>query len=452
MADEGNSKTHMAEPVVWLLGVLFVFQLLGGLPGFVQEKLGVDTSFIASFFQLNPSLTDDTPIGTKILNKRSTILRSSPGEDGGVITRVSSGAKGTVIGGPILRDGKLWWHIEYEDGLTGWISEEDIVIDLENDSKALKENTPHGSKVQNKSEATVYSDAGGGIVVGTVAEGARGKILSGPAYIEDKRWWQVKYDDGTVGWVSEDDLEINVKEQVKTVHDGTPFGSQIKNKQDTEVWSGPRYGTLLGTQPKNSNGALVDGAVTVSTNRWWDVDYDTGVDGWVLEDSIERRFAVTEGASKTRDILLNTSYIISLILLIAIVYVYFKFRDENIKERGIFGALSTTLKESKSKNPRWEKILRDVNSDNPNDWRHSIIEADVLLDEIVTKMAYHGATLGDKLKGVEKSDFTTIDKAWEAHKMRNAIAHEGAKYILTQREAKRIIGLYKDVFEEFFFV
>jgi ribosomal protein L14E/L6E/L27E len=60
-----------------------------------------------------------------------------------------------------------------------------------------------------------------------------------------------------------------------------------------------------------------------------------------------------------------------------------------------------------------------------------------------------GDTLGERLKAVEQSDFDTIDKAWEAHKVRNKLAHEGGDFILTQREAKRIIALYKDVFDEF---
>ena len=61
----------------------------------------------------------------------------------------------------------------------------------------------------------------------------------------------------------------------------------------------------------------------------------------------------------------------------------------------------------------------------------------------------HGDTIGDKLKAVEKSDFLTIDNAWEAHKARNQIAHDGADFQLNQREAMRIISLYESVFREF---
>ena len=178
MAEESTSKTHMAEPIVWLLGALFIFQLLLGLPGFVQDRLGVDTSFVASFFQLNPPLVDDTPIGTKILNKKSSVVRNAPGGSGDVITRIPRGSKGTVIGGPVSVEGGLWWQVKYNDGITGWVSGDDIAIDLEEDNKALKENTPSGNIVQNKNTATIYSSPIDGIVVGTKDKGANGKILA----------------------------------------------------------------------------------------------------------------------------------------------------------------------------------------------------------------------------------------------------------------------------------
>jgi hypothetical protein len=64
-------------------------------------------------------------------------------------------------------------------------------------------------------------------------------------------------------------------------------------------------------------------------------------------------------------------------------------------------------------------------------------------------LGYSGETIAEKLKAVEPSDFITIESAWEAHKIRNVIAHEGADFILSEREARRIIDLYRAVFKEF---
>lgn len=101
---------------------------------------------------------------------------------------------------------------------------------------------------------------------------------------------------------------------------------------------------------------------------------------------------------------------------------------------------------------RWKTITEHVESENQNDWRQAIMEADIILNEILDKMGYKGESIGEKLKRVEKADFNTLDQAWEAHKIRNVIAHEGASYSLTQYEAKRVIGLYREVFEEFYYI
>jgi len=98
---------------------------------------------------------------------------------------------------------------------------------------------------------------------------------------------------------------------------------------------------------------------------------------------------------------------------------------------------------------KWEKILKLSESENSSDWRLAIIEADIILDDLLDKLQLSGETIGDKLKSVEQSDFTTLDSAWEAHKARNAIAHEGQDFSLNQRETRRIISLYGSVFKEF---
>ncbi len=111
--------------------------------------------------------------------------------------------------------------------------------------------------------------------------------------------------------------------------------------------------------------------------------------------------------------------------------------------------LYTAVAPKEVKNPTWERILKNSQSPNENDWRLAIIEADIMLGDILEKVGLMGETIGDKLKVVEKGDFKTVDNAWEAHKIRNQIAHEGGGFIINQHETKRVIELYQTVFEEF---
>jgi len=98
---------------------------------------------------------------------------------------------------------------------------------------------------------------------------------------------------------------------------------------------------------------------------------------------------------------------------------------------------------------KWQEILNKAASTNENDWRLAIIEADIILDTLLERLNLPGSTIGDKLKVVEPSDFLTLDQAWEAHKARNNIAHQGSDFLLNDREVRRIISLYEQVFKEF---
>jgi len=99
-------------------------------------------------------------------------------------------------------------------------------------------------------------------------------------------------------------------------------------------------------------------------------------------------------------------------------------------------------------NARWELIKSHAESDNPNDWRLAIIEADTVLEEISRGWKTSGETLGERLKNLDTGDMRYLQDAWEAHKVRNNIAHAGLSYTIDRREATRVIGLYEKVFRE----
>lgn len=142
-------------------------------------------------------------------------------------------------------------------------------------------------------------------------------------------------------------------------------------------------------------------------------------------------------------------FIISLVFLYIVgylIYRIFVLRGEELKQ--LNQAVTNTAKNSGEPNVRWEKIIAYLGSDNVSDWKSAILEADILLDELVAKMGYAGENLGERLKTVEASDFLTLNDAWEAHKVRNMIAHE-ADFVLTKRETVKVIELFRRVFEEF---
>ena len=148
------------------------------------------------------------------------------------------------------------------------------------------------------------------------------------------------------------------------------------------------------------------------------------------------------------------SLFISILLIVGIIRYYLKLIEVKEKDKEIYGTIKTNIEdiEEEIKNERWLKVLDHLDTESQSEWRTAIIESDIILDEMMIKMGYHGDNLGERMKAVEKSDFTTIDFAWEAHKTRNIIAHEGSNFMLSKREAKRVVDLYRQVFEEFNFI
>ena len=75
-----------------------------------------------------------------------------------------------------------------------------------------------------------------------------------------------------------------------------------------------------------------------------------------------------------------------------------------------------------------------------------------MLNELLDVMGYKGETMADKMRGVDRASFNSIDLAWEAHKIRNRIAHDGSAHQLTARETRRVIALYEKVLKESRFI
>ncbi|TSC62515.1 MAG: Uncharacterized protein Greene041614_410 [Parcubacteria group bacterium Greene0416_14] len=131
-----------------------------------------------------------------------------------------------------------------------------------------------------------------------------------------------------------------------------------------------------------------------------------------------------------------------------------QIRNEEVAYYASKAAEGARAKEKKGayRNEKWDRVLNHIESENPSDWRLAILECDIILEEMAEVMGYHGENLGEKLKNVERSDFTTIDQAWEAHKVRNMIAHEGSDFLISAHEVRRVVDLYRQVFEEFKYI
>jgi len=145
------------------------------------------------------------------------------------------------------------------------------------------------------------------------------------------------------------------------------------------------------------------------------------------------------------------AYIVSFIFLVLYIYAAIQSDKYNDIEHDMItnaeAAYAAKMGDG-SKSDKFAELKIHLESENPNDWKLAIIEADIILDETLKQRGYAGPTLGDRLKSISPSSLHSIDDAWQAHKVRNQIAHSGADFILTQKIARETIVQYERVFNE----
>lgn len=97
---------------------------------------------------------------------------------------------------------------------------------------------------------------------------------------------------------------------------------------------------------------------------------------------------------------------------------------------------------------QWARIKKHLSMENSAEWRMAVIEADSLIYDILKKAGYGGENLGELLKNVEPSDFDSLQDVWDAHKIRNKIAHEAGKFDFRIDEARAAIAKYEKALKE----
>lgn len=152
------------------------------------------------------------------------------------------------------------------------------------------------------------------------------------------------------------------------------------------------------------------------------------------------------------------SRLLSLLFIFGICYSLIRLYQVRQKEaKKLYEVNSGVIEEAEDEVPqgreKWQAIEEKIATGNPSEWRIAILEADIMLDTLIEdRFPDYGDTLGERLKNIEKGDFITLNEAWEAHRVRNAIAHEGVDFSISEREVKRIMALYKAVFTEFNYI
>ena len=94
----------------------------------------------------------------------------------------------------------------------------------------------------------------------------------------------------------------------------------------------------------------------------------------------------------------------------------------------------------------WKDVERHFFAGSVSDLKIAIIDADTALDNALRNVGVSGANLGDRLKNVKVAQLPNVEDVWQAHKLRNQIAHD-ENLALKRDIAERALGIYRIALE-----
>lgn len=139
-------------------------------------------------------------------------------------------------------------------------------------------------------------------------------------------------------------------------------------------------------------------------------------------------------------------FFITVSLLILLIYLRIRWRENSDFHTEFNKNHFIKPRVEDVRNERWTTVEKLFISSNEADWRLAIIEADAMLEDLLIHMGFEGESVSERLKQAQPQSFPMLDYAWQAHRIRNRIAHDGLNYHLTQSDAWRVYKMFEGVF------
>lgn len=95
---------------------------------------------------------------------------------------------------------------------------------------------------------------------------------------------------------------------------------------------------------------------------------------------------------------------------------------------------------------KWLGIEKQLLADDLSSCQLAVMNADKLLDQALKERGTKGETMGERMKAA-KDSWTSANAIWNAHKLRNRIAHESDVHV-TYAEARRALASFKQALKD----
>ena len=151
---------------------------------------------------------------------------------------------------------------------------------------------------------------------------------------------------------------------------------------------------------------------------------------------------------KVLEILKSIGFLVSLIFAVLLLWVILRSREKIADElEEIKTALNPPKPGEGKYDARWKEVREHLTSFREAEWKFAIIEADKIAEAALKEAGFPGETIGERMTLITKDQLVSIDDLWQAHKLRNIIAHDH-NYQVRYAEVRESIERYEKTLRE----
>lgn len=136
------------------------------------------------------------------------------------------------------------------------------------------------------------------------------------------------------------------------------------------------------------------------------------------------------------------SIIVSALLFALIVYVAMETGWARLRVDRFRHVILKSNISKQAAQKSWVTIQKHFYEGSENSLKVAVLDADKLLSEALREAGVMGTQLGDRLKNAKPEQVPNLDELWQAHKLRNQIAHE-SDFKLKRDLAERALTIYE---------
>jgi len=140
----------------------------------------------------------------------------------------------------------------------------------------------------------------------------------------------------------------------------------------------------------------------------------------------------------------ETAFIIILGVILAGIYAVWEAKKTGVKKPAKSVNYKSTFLKKEDVELKWQEIEDNLKSGKPSNLSKAILDGDKLIDEALKELRMTGDTRGERLKNAKNLfEQDLYSKIWEAHKLRNYIAHE-MNAIINKSDVEEALRSFKE--------